>query len=336
MYGKFIILGSILVTLTAQATEEIPTTKRSKIFFSKLLEDLKQVQHKYKENSHTDTKPIKIAILGDQGFNERTRKILEMVKKEGSELLIINGDFDCTDSPKKWKDIHAKILGKDFPIIPVAGNHDIKKWDEYKKVIKEWESNPKLSCSGEAGEQTICSYKGIKIVSTTPHLFKKYNHTKYIHEAFKSDNTNWKICSWHENMTDMQTGKKGNATGWGVYQECLNNGALITTGHEHAYARTYLLSNIKDKTIANYNSIMSLERGQTVVALSGVGGKTARPQLHDGYWWANRQNRDTGLVGGALFCTFRVDNEPDKAECYFKDIEQGILDNFILWNNSNL
>jgi predicted phosphodiesterase len=270
-------------------------------------------------------------MFGDQGINDNSKKVLQMLKDERAELLIINGDFDRKNNPKAWKQMHAQILGTDFPIICVAGNHDIAKWNEYQNIIQEWEANPKLLCKGEAGVQTVCTYKGIKIVSTTPGLYADLNHTKYIEDAFIDDDSIWKICSWHKNMADMQTGQKGDETGWGVYEACRENGALITTAHEHAYARSYLLSSIKNKTVDNFNSSdMTISKGKTVVTLSGLGGISSREQLKSGYWWANTQNADTGAVAGALFCTFMVDNDPKKAECYFKDIYMGILDTFKL------
>jgi predicted phosphodiesterase len=276
-------------------------------------------------------KGIKVAIIGDQGTTENSEKVLQMIKHEGAELLIINGDFDYKNNSKAWQKMNESILGKDFPIIAVAGNHDMASWAKYQEIIRKWQLNPKLNCGGHPGIDTTCLYKGIKIVSVTPGLFNDINHTAYIQDALKEDNSTWKICSWHKNMSDMQTGQKGDATGWGVYEICRQYGALITTGHEHAYARTYLLDNIENKIVTDFNSSsMKLSLGKTIVILSGLGGISSRPQLKNGYWWANTQNEDTGAVAGAFFCTFKIEQDPDKAQCYFKEISQGVLDLFTL------
>ena len=282
------------------------------------------------DNVQDDSAPtrrgIKIAMFGDQGTTENAKKVLQMVKNEGAELLVISGDFDYKNDPQAWRKMNESILGKDFPIVAVAGNHDEASWKQYQAILQAWEANPKLSCSGIAGVDTTCRYKGITIVSTTPGIFNDINHTQYINSAL-SDKKGWKICSWHKNMNAMQTGGKGDETGWGVYEACRQNGALITTGHEHAYARSYLLSDIAHQTIADRNgSDMNISKGKTVVVLSGLGGISSRPLRRDGDWWANKQNADTGAVAGAFFCAF----DKDKAECYFKDINKGILDRFIL------
>ena len=275
---------------------------------------------------------VKIAIIGDQSVNDNAHKLLKMIKQEGVELLMINGDFDYQNNPAAWKQMHDEILGESFPIIAVAGNHDADDswtlWQEYQRITADWDANPNLSCTGTPGEESTCVYKGIKIVSVTPNQFD-YEHTNYIKQAFDGDNNSWKICAWHKNMTKMQTGNKLNEAGWGVYETCRKQGALITTAHEHAYARSYLFSDIEHQVIAdNDPSSAKLSRGKTVVILSGLGGKSSRPQQRDDAWWAHRENGDTGAVAGALICSFGKTN--NKADCYFKDIKKGVVDRFTL------
>jgi hypothetical protein len=133
-------------------------------------------------------------------------------------------------------------------------------------------------------------------------------------------------------MRKMQTGNKVDETGWGVYEACREQGALITTAHEHAYARSFLFSDIENQVIADNNpKSAKLSRGKTIVILSGLGGKSSRPLQRDDSWWAHRENANTGAVAGALICSFSKDpNSSNKADCYFKDIKKGIVDTFTL------
>ena len=277
------------------------------------------------------TTGVKIAIIGDQSISENAHKLLKMIKAEGVELLVINGDFDYKNSPAAWKKMHDDILGTDFPIIAVAGNHDAddswELWQDYQRITADWDANSNLSCTGTPGEESTCIYKGIKIVSVTPNQFD-YEHTKTIKQAFDGDSSSWKICAWHKNMTKMQTGNKLNETGWDVYEACREQGALITTAHEHAYARSFLFSNIENQVIADNNpNSAKLSKGKTIVILSGLGGKSSRPLQRDDSWWAHRENANTGAVAGAVICSFGKKN---KANCYFKDIKKGVVDTFTL------
>ena len=286
--------------------------------------------------SHINEDVVTIAILGDQGTGIHAQNILSLVKSQGADLLLINGDFDYEDEPKKWEKMHLDILGRDFPIIAVAGNHDVPKWSEYQKIISRWEQNPKLTCTGEAGVMTDCMFEGIEIVSVTPDIFEnqKPNISQtYIKETFEKSNAIWRISQWHKAMRDMQTGDKGDSTGWGVYEESRKQGAMIVTGHEHAYSRSYLLSDFPNKIVDSNSSTMQLEKGKTFMALSGLGGRSSRPKRHEGYWWAAEENADTGAEAGVLFCTYRVDNNPKKASCYFMDEYKKVLDTFTLINN---
>jgi len=285
----------------------------------------------YNKNNKNNPNIVKLAIIGDQGTGEHSRELLKLIKSQKADLLLINGDFDYENDPIKWRDMNEKILGKDFPIIAVTGNHDIPNWSEYQKIIKKWENNPKLNCHGDAGVRTVCNFRGIEIVSASPGIFENEPSSvdeKFIKESFKDSKSKWKICQWHKNMHDMQTGLKGDETGWGVYEECRENGAMIVTGHEHAYARSYLLSSIKDKEVSSYSDLMELKKGKSVVVLSGLGGISSRALQHDGYWWAAKENLDTGVKAGVLFCSY--DLTQNLASCYFLDDKANIKDLFYI------
>ena len=281
---------------------------------------------------------VKIAMIADQGTDETSKKVLRLIKKEDADMLLLAGDFDYYADEYRWEKMHRDILGRDFPILAVAGNHDIPNWWSYQQVIKRWQNNPLFDCEGEAGKLSSCDFKGIKIVMSTPNLFDYDSKTKseqHIKRSLASDSSAWRICSFHETMRDMQTGNKSDETGWGVYEACRQGGAMIVTGHEHSYARSYLFNNVSSKSITRWSSPYTLEKGKSIVVVSGLGGKSARSLKHDGYWWAAKANASTGTRAGALFCSYRVDGDPRKARCYFKDIKGNVLDEFTLKSRVN-
>jgi len=281
----------------------------------------------------------KIAFIADQGMNDSTKEVLKLIKDQGTDLLVINGDFEYGDDPKGWAKMHERILGEEFPIIAVAGNHDEYLWKQYQPIIKRWQENPKLDCAGVAGEYSSCSFRGIKIVTTVPDVFRGERYSreksaKFILNSFRDDKSIWRICGFHKNMHAMQTGVKGDESGWGVYEECKNAGAMITTGHEHAYARSYILDSIANQSVLSDSNDMELKEGQSFVVLSGVGGESVREEKNDGYWWAAKANATNGLKkGGALFCEYGVGGSARSATCYFMDVDHNIWDRFSLHSN---
>ncbi len=285
------------------------------------------------KNLHTlsSDRIVKIAMIGDQGLGEKSRKLLRVIKRQNADLLLINGDFDYKNDPYGWERMNRDILGEDFPIIAVLGNHDLPQYDAYKDIITRWNNNPQLDCKGDPGVRSDCTFKGIQIVSSSPGIFPDQSSEidqNYIHNAFAQSTSPWRICQWHKTMHDMQTGTKEDETGWGVYEECRENGAIITTGHEHAYARSYLLSDIPNKQVASFSDIYDIEKGKSLVLLSGLGGLSSRHLRHDGYWWAHKENLDTGTDAGALICAFNLDNR--QSSCYFIDENGETKDSFTL------
>jgi hypothetical protein len=317
MYKQIIIIVAIFLTLIACGDENSANmTKRL--------------------STLSTNQTTKIAFIADQGMNNSTKEVLKLIKDQGTDLLVINGDFEYGDDPKGWAKMHEKILGEDFPIIAVAGNHDECLWKQYQPIIKKWQENPKLKCSGVAGEYSSCEFRGIKIVTTVPGIFRdekysKEKSAKFVLKSFRDDESIWRICGFHKNMHAMQTGDKGDESGWGVYEECKNAGAMITTGHEHAYARSYLLDSIENQSVLSDSNDMELKKGQSLVVLSGVGGESVRELKHDSYWWAAKANATNGLKkGGALFCEYGIKSDHRSATCYFMDVDHNIWDRFSL------
>ncbi|MBT4139881.1 MAG: hypothetical protein HOE48_18330 [Candidatus Latescibacteria bacterium] len=153
-------------------------------------------------------------------------------------------------------------------------------------------------------------------------------HAEYIDDLLDEDTSIWRICCWHKNQQRMQVGGKKDETGWEVYEEAREGGAIIATGHEHSYSRTHLLSNMKSRTIASTSDTLEIRRGRTFAVVSGLGGKSIRTQKQEGKWWASIYTADQGANFGALFGIFNRNGEKDLAEFYFKDITGKVVDRF--------
>ena len=128
----------------------------------------------------------------------------------------------------------------------------------------------------------------------------------------------------------MQLGTKRDEVGWGVYEACREGGAIIANGHEHSYARTHLMKSFRRLSVASRSSTLRVKKGESFLIVSGLGGRSIRDQDRDGHWWAAVYTSDQGANFGALFCTFAVDGEPNRARCYFKDIDGRVADRFVI------
>lgn len=297
---------------------------------------------------------FKIAIFGDQGLENKDgakpNEVFELVKAEGAKAILHLGDFDYDGSPAKWEEQINNAVGADFPYFAVMGNHDKSKWcskpgsfEGYGERIRKRFERLNIPYNGSPGVQYSFKYQGIFFVLVSPKDKVKcqpttMKHDAYINAQLAGDSSIWSIAGWHRNQTAMQTGDKGNDTGWEVYEEARKGGAIVGTGHEHAYARSYLLKDIQNQLVDNTSDTLSIEKGKTFAFVSGLGGREIRKQTKTGPWWARvyaktclskkDPNCVAGPVPGVLFAIFNVDGQPNKALFYFKTIEGKELDRF--------
>lgn len=277
---------------------------------------------------------VKIAFTGDQGVGDNARSVLQLIAEEGADLLMIQGDLGYgATAATQWETNLNDRFGPEFPVLVVAGNHENYEWPLYKSLTKKRiDRSDKLSCNGDIGVKAICQFKNIDIVQVSPGIHEvvgvrgEDKYAEFIRSSFSGTTDQWRICSWHKNQNALQTGKKGNATGWDVYNECLDAGAMVAVAHEHAYSRSYLLSDFENQTVVHRENTMTLQSGQSFVFVSGLGGREVRMQERGGDWWASIYTASQGATHGALFCEF----DSNLAECYFKAVDGSVPDQFTL------
>lgn len=274
-----------------------------------------------------------IAFLGDQGLGANAEAVLRLVKSEGADIVLHQGDFDYVDDPQAWMAQIDAVLGPDYPYFAVVGNHDLLKWsgaEGYQQLLVARARRQGISWEGEYGVQSSFTYQGIFIIFTAPDVIGS-GHDRYIREQLAANQAIWSICGWHKNMRRMQLGRKSNETGWGVYEESRRGGAIIATGHEHSYSRTHLLSDFINQTVASSSDTLVLTKGATFAFVSGISGKGLRPQIQPADdWWASIYTTDQDSNHGALFGVFNVDGQADLARFTFKNIAGVIIDSFVV------
>ena len=276
----------------------------------------------------------KVAFVGDQGTGGNAQAVLSLVASEGTDLLLLQGDLGYYENTASdWEANLVNELGADFPVLTVVGNHENYEWPAYQRYIKQRiDRVPGLSCTGNAGVKAACQFKNIEVVQVAPGIREVEgvsdddDYEQFLRDSLTASEKPWRICSWHKNQNAMQTGSKSDSTGWGVFDACLDAGAMIAMGHEHAYSRTYLLSDFENQTVVHKNSEMTLEPGKSFAFVSGLGGHDIRSQKRGGDWFASIYTASQGATHGALFCTF----SDTTADCYFKAIDGSVPDQFSL------
>ncbi len=261
--------------------------------------------------------------------------MLRLIKDAGVDLVVHAGDLDYVFDPPAWEAMVDGVLGPDFPYVAAVGNHDRRVWDDYAALLDARAARtPELSCEGSTGITQVCTFRGLQVLLSGVGV--KNTGGAPAHEAWLDGHLaasphTWSVCTWHKNQHALQTGRKGNDTGWGVYETCRRHGALVSTGHEHAYSRTHLVTGFSDEpTFEVADGPLLLRDGATVAWVSGLGGQSVRKQHNDGPWWSSVWTETQGAASGALICTFAPGGQVDRADCVFQDIQGRALDTFTL------
>ena len=271
---------------------------------------------------------IKVAFIGDQNLGASATAVLQLIKNEGAQAVVHLGDFDFNDNPNAWDQQINSVLGPNFPYFAVIGFHDVTALAGYQQKLQARLNQVSgASCSGNLAVQSVCIYKGLMMVFTAPGVMGT-GHDIYIRDQLAQSNFTWRISGWNPVQQLMQVGEHLDETGWGVYEESRNGGAIVATAHTRSYERTYLMSSFQNQMIASTANPLQISRGQSFAFVSGLGGDVVRPQLLNGPWWASIWTSDQGADYGALFCTFGINDQPNRASCYFKDISNHIPDQF--------
>ncbi len=282
----------------------------------------------------TDTQDqTRIAFIGDQGYGEPARAVLQLIKDEKTDLVVHSGDFDYTNNPDNWDQQITDILGANFPYIASVGNHDVKFWAEYQqKITDRLSRTPDVQCDGDVGVNSGCVFHNV-FIDLSGIGTDDFATVSDIADRLATATQPWKVCSWHKTRELMQVGgHTDNDVPWEAYDTCREFNAMIVNGHEHSYERTYLMSGFATQQVYNTDTTLALANGHSFSVVSGLAGKSIRgtdDNRDQNPWWAAVYTADQNATYGVLLCDFGA-TEPYTTDCYFKNIDGAIIDTFIL------
>eukprot|EP01121_Diplochlamys_sp_Union-15-3_P010984 TRINITY_DN314_c0_g1_i1.p1 TRINITY_DN314_c0_g1~~TRINITY_DN314_c0_g1_i1.p1 ORF type:complete len:609 (+),score=103.34 TRINITY_DN314_c0_g1_i1:55-1881(+) len=285
-----------------------------------------------------------VALIGDSGLGVVPQQVLSLIKAENAEIVIHSGDFDYQSNPTAWENQINSILGADYPYFASMGNHEVAAWPGYRQVLYDRLNRINAACNGEVGVNLVCAYKGLVFVLSGVGTMDGPNHSygpprgyeTFFKNSFISYPTIWRICSYHKNQRLLQVGSKYDEVGYYAYDTCREAGAIIATGHEHSYSRTFTMASFSTQRIYSTSSPLVLDYGLSYAFVHGIAGASLRPfqaSLETNPWWASAWSTTNDINYGALICKFNWKGNIHGAYCYLKTIDDRILDEFEVLSN---
>jgi 3',5'-cyclic AMP phosphodiesterase CpdA len=135
--------------------------------------------------------PLTVAFIGDQGWGGQARAVLRLIRAEGADLVLLQGDLDYRNDPDAWDMLMTEILGADFPVFASAGNHD-EPWygpNGYQaKLQARLNRIADATCSGDLGVQSACTFRGLFSFSPVP---ERYRTSRMIRTTSLTSASNW-------------------------------------------------------------------------------------------------------------------------------------------------
>ncbi|MFB6169688.1 MAG: metallophosphoesterase [Haloarculaceae archaeon] len=284
---------------------------------------------------------LTVAFIADAGMSDDTRDVLNLIADEGADVVVYSGDFDYADDPQAWADMLDRELGPDVPVVAVMGNHDVERWDDYQQVIREGlNRSDAVQCTGDLGWQSTCTMDDLTVVQSGVGMCNYNDPSKadyipercadydtaddesYVADQLANATTTWKVCSWHLVNGRYQLGDKESLVPASLYDTCREGGAIVATGHDHTYARTYPMANFSTETVADRSPPYTVGNGSSFAFISAAAGQSfydPTDLVDEPYWNATHTDGEFG----AFFCTLRPDGT---GECYFETVSGDVVD----------
>jgi hypothetical protein len=112
-----------------------------------------------------------VAFIGDQGVGPDAVAVLELIRDEGADMVLHQGDMGYTLDAASWDRQIDDTLGTAFPYFASIGNHDCLRslpecsgpgdWPDYQALLQaRLDRIPGASCTGHLGVNAACTLPG--------------------------------------------------------------------------------------------------------------------------------------------------------------------------------
>ena len=232
---------------------------------------------------------VVIAAVGDVGSWDQSQETLETL--DGTDVLFVTGDlsYGGDDPEEVWCDWVKGIVGDDYPVEVIGGNHETGSGDS--GFIRNHAAclPDKLGAVGDYGVQYYVDLGPITVIAISPDL--KIDGYQYDYEVGSDEREwletevfaaqvrgDWVMIAMHKLC--ITAGGKSCQIGEELSNWMIANADVLLSGHEHTYLRTHpLLCVVAD----DFDESCVGETG-AIWVINGSGGRNWKVSALDAEW----------------------------------------------------
>ena len=321
---------------------------------------------------------VTVAYISDLGIWEGWDKVGKMLNKSiingELDLIVINGDLGQAVgvSPWTWNKTFNKYVPLEFPVVITMGNHECQDhvnytgtscpaWDMIggsKEIVKQRmyyvvQAGGVLNLSDD-GRRYSLNFKGLRIIGLDANLVGSGGkYLPFLSSELDKKMESRTVCSWHYELPALSLSGESypNLVPVGIYQDCLNNGAVIYNGHKHYYVRTMTLSSFLPVSLLSNFSKDEVHVGNnyTYYSIMAVGGmdiidhqtaslsnSTPSSYPYSCNWLAHADMADHDAPNGAVYITYNVNSTLGKDWARYISADDGTFRDEYYVINDNL
>ena len=229
-----------------------------------------------------------IAAVGDVGSWDQSADTLGTVLDTDALFVVGDLSYGGTDPEEDWCDFVKGIVGVDFPVEVLVGNHEADSGDSG-DILAHAECLPdKLGATGLYGVQYSVdlgpiTFIGIAAQMTVEGVSYSYEPASVEREwleaeiATAQEQGDWVMVGAHKLC--VSTGVKSCQLGEELSNYLIENANVIVSGHEHSYQRTHPLTCVVENSFDE--TCLANDDTGTIWVINGSGGRNVALSADD-------------------------------------------------------
>jgi len=247
--------------------------------------------------------PVKFALIGDTSTGRGFTSVLQLIKAERADVIMINGDLGYGSEPSVWRNKLKQIIDvNQSAVIGSLGNHDVERNNTQKYIdifagFRNSRNGLGSLCTGGrtmatgrdiAAADEVCTFGNVTVIaSAIGQMFTKpYFEGRLGSKLRAVPAGHWTLVGYHFTLSSMNPGLKSDQASQPFFELIRAHGAIGAQAHTHSVmASCPIASEFKAGVTPQCapgfdpnSTIRQIGKGIGLFLDSSIGGQLPRPR----------------------------------------------------------